>query len=350
MRRRLSVFFFVLLLVATFGVSIMAGADQSTDRKVLGQITAYTTLPTETAAILADEYERESRIRVNFIPLAAENIENRLQTEIVTDEKGLPQKTPVSLVLADSRLLERAAGKGYVVPYESETSDSVPKNFKQENGFWTGIWYDPMVFAVNADYMKTVPRTPNTWQELAEFDGARIGVTDFVAADAPQNLLYSMIARFGDKQAYGVWRGIHGNVVQYAKYLSTPVRQTGMGEVDISVAVASEAMRYMENGYPLKIVYPADGTSYMLTGTAIIANAAPEDRATAQKFADWLLGDEAQLALQKNGFYFIPTNPDTVAYKNFGGRNLVLFDEKWYYTAQERHDFLDRWMKYIRFQ
>jgi len=156
-----------------------------------------------------------------------------------------------------------------------------------------------------------------------------------------------MIGNFGDAKTYEILSGLHPKVVQYAKFLSNPVRQAGMGEVDISVAVESETLRYLQNGYPLKIIYPADGTSYLLTGFGITTTDAKKNLVAA-KFADWLLSDEAQLYLQTNGFYFIPTNPQTLAYKSFAGKNLVLFDESQKFSEEQQRAYLDFWVKEIR--
>ena len=131
------------------------------------------------------------------------------------------------------------------------------------------------------------------------------------------------------------------------QFLSNPVRQAGMGEVDISIAVESETLRYMQEGYPLKIIYPTDGTSCLLTGFAITTSDAAKSQVAA-KFADWLLSDEAQLYLQANGFYFVPTNPQTLAYKSFAGKNLVLFNDQQNFSYEQQHAFLDRWIKDVR--
>ena len=159
--------------------------------------------------------------------------------------------------------------------------------------------------------------------------------------------MFGMIANFGDAKTYEILSGLHPKVIQYAKFLSNPVRQAGMGEVDISVAVESETLRYLQNGYPLKIIYPADGTSYLLTGFAITTKDATKNLVVA-KFADWLLSDEAQLYLQTNGFYFIPTNPQTLAYKSFAGKNLLLFDNQQNFSEQQQRAFLDFWVKNVR--
>ena len=59
--------------------------------------------------------------------------------------------------------------------------------------------------------------------------------------------------------------------------------------------------------------------------------------------------DDAQIILQSNGFYFLSTNPRTLAYKTFAGKNLVLLNKTQIFSEVERQNFLERWVKYIRF-
>ena len=336
---------FLLLLVVIAGSAYFAGAGHETERRPMQEIKVYTTLPTEHAAILTAAYEKQHDVRVNFVTLPADQILKQLEAQVSSGTDG-----DESMVLADSETLSKAAAAGYLIPYLSESGDQVPEMFREQNGYWIGVWYDPVVFCVNKDYLKTHTRIPDTWTGLAGQPDVRIGITDFLAAEASANLLLSMIAQYGDKAAYDIWRQIHPKVVQYARYLSNPVRQAGMGEVDISIAVESETLRYMQDGYPLQIVYPADGTAAMITGSGIVFRAEPKSQQAAKEFADWLLSDDVQIALQEQGFYFIPTNPGTLAYKTFAGKNLVLFEQHAAYTAKEKHDFLDRWVKEIRFK
>ena len=335
---------FLLLIVVVAGSGYLAVADQTAPGKPLREITAYTTMPAETASVLTQAYEEVSGVRVNFVPLPADEVLRHLRAQAHSDGNG----SGAALVVGDSAMLSRAAGEGALLPYMSEAGDQVPERFRQAEGYWIGVYYDPVVFCVNKDYLKGLMVVPDTWQALAAMPQVRIGVTDFLAADASANLFLSMVAQFGDTATYDIWRNIHPKVVQYAHYLSNPVRQAGMGEVDISVAVASETLRYIHDGYPLRVIYPADGTSAQVTGTGIAFKASPADVAAARQFADWLLSDEAQLALQSHGFYFVPTNPSTLAYKGFAGKNMVLFNAEPQFTPEKRHELLDRWVKEIR--
>lgn len=337
---------FMLVLSAAAGMSFRVGADEKSFGVPMQELTAYTTLPAETVTILAEAYEKDSRIRINFIPLSQKDLIQKMRDDAVSDPTVVQT---VDVVLADSEVLKQAANFNLLMPYTSEANDAVKNNFKDEQDRWIGVWYDPVIFCANKDYLKKIVEIPDTWETLSK-SNARIGITDFIAADASANLMLQMIGNFGDVKTYEILNNIHPKVVQYAKYLSNPVRQAGMGEADISIAIESETLRYMQEGYPLKIIYPADGTSYLLTGFGIATNNGTAKNKAAENFADWLLSDEAQMTLQRNGFYFISTNPQTLAYKTFAGKNLALFNSSQIFTDQQRETFLNRWVKEIRFK
>ncbi len=337
---------FMLILSATAGSALLAGADQNKKDIPHQQLTVYTTLPPEHAAILSEAYESSNNVRLNFIPLAPHELIQRLKNDSVSDPTVI---TTSDVILADKNVLNEAANLNLLQPYVSEINDAVRPAFKNENGAWTGVWYDPIIFCINQDYLKTINGDiPNSWSELSNYPNVRIGITDFLAAEASANLMFQMISQFGDSYTFKILGQLHPKIVQYAKYLSNPVRQAGMGEVDISVAVESETLRYMQNGYPLKIIYPADGTAYLLTGVGI-STADSSKIKSAEIFSDWLLSDEAQRVLQANGFYFLPTNPQTLAHKRFAGKDLNLFDNPQTFSPEQKHQFLDRWVKQIRF-
>lgn len=331
----------LLLAVVIVGTAYAVRAKHPPESHFQAEITVYTTIPQEHAAALAAAYEKQEHVRVHFVNLTSDDLLKKLQSG---------KKPEAALVLADSATLRTASAAGAFQPYISESGDQVAEEFRQDDGYWTGVWYDPVVFCYNQDYLKTLPRIPDNWKSLSDLPEARIGVTDFLASDAAANLFCSMLTEFGDARTFEVWRNIHPHVVQYARYLSNPVRQAGMGEVDVAVAVESETLRYLHDGYPLRIVYPTDGTSFILTGTGIVKGISDRQRVEAEAFADWLLTDDAQLALQSNNFYLLSTNPGTMAYRRFPGKNLRLFTQIPDFTPQQKHDALDRWVKQVRFE
>ena len=327
---------FVIMLGVITGTMYISGTgSHKENNSLLGEITVYTTLPTENVSYLAEAYEKSYHVKVNFMPMSEDDIVKQMQKPGRGD-----------MVLTDSRILRRATGEGWLVPYGSLHGDSVSNKLKDTNDYWTGTWYDPVVFCINKDYMQRTANFPLGWQDLAEQPDIRIGITDFLAAESAANLYFFLTAQFGEEKTLAMLQQIHPHVVQYAKYLSTPVRMAGMGEVDIAVAVQSEILRYIEDGYPLKIIQPVEGTAYMLTGTGILLDAPHGEQ--AKKFADWLLTDEAMLVLQSNKFYFIPCNPTTLAYKQLAVRNPSLFNQLADFPKEKRQELLDKWVKQVR--
>lgn len=328
--------FVVLLCTAILSDHLAGYADRTRREKPQQTLTVYTTLPAETVDIIASSYERDRKVQLNFLPISSEELVGKMRDAISAD-----------VVLADQTTLESVAKLQCLRPYDSENTDAVAPVFKDRESLWTGIWYDPIVFAVNRDFVRGTVRVPNTWQELSYFGGdLRLGVTDFLAADAAKNLFFSMMSQYGDVATYQLLTRLHPKVVQYAKYLSTPVRMAGMGETDISVAVESEALRYIAQGYPLQIVYPEDGTAYILTGVGITQDA--KRVKDAEAFVEWLLSDDAQLVLQRQQFFFVPVNPSTNAYKSFAGKNIVLYGRQQEFSPEVRYQLLDRWVKEVR--
>ena len=328
----------IVLLIAAVLAGNPAAAVKRDRREPSAVLCVYTTLPAEHAAVLAAEYEKQTNVRINFEVLPADDLLSRL-----IKEKAAPK---ADAVLADRAVLEKGKEQKIFAEYVSEETDLVSDAFRDEDNAWTGVWYDPVVFCVNSDYLKGLARYPLRWSELPEFRSMRLGITDFLAADAAGNLFCSLVEELGEEKAFSLLRDLHPRVIQYAKYLSTPVRMAGMGEVDLAVAVQSESMRYISEGYPLKLIYPADGTAFMLTGIGVLKDG--EAGKNARSFGDWLLGDEGQLVLQSNGFFFVPANPSALAGKSFAGKNIVLFTKPVPADGKRKHSLLDKWVKNIR--
>lgn len=340
MRRYSSLLLFTVLflLVWSAGSFYLAGYADDASPKTRKSLTLYTTLPVEHAAALAQAYEKMHPVALHFVPLSREELLEKLSRE--------PERADA--VLADRETLQRAAHLGAFSAHVSELTDIVPQRFKDEQGAWVGVWYDPMVFCVNRDYLKALPAVPAGWEELAALRSARIGMTDFLAADAASNLLFTMVAERDEAWAFRLLSRMHPRVVQYAKFLGTPARMAGMGEVDVAVAVQSESIRYISDGFPIQLIYPKEGTAYMLTGVGVLKGT--DEPAEARQLVQWLLGDDVQTALQSERFFFIPTNGETLAYKSFSGKNLRLFTQYTDLSEAQKRGVLDRWVKNIRFQ
>ncbi|XER06873.1 hypothetical protein SRRS_24170 [Sporomusa rhizae] len=326
--------FFLVILTIT-GTTYLVGYAGKDNKNALTSINVYTTLPVEEVAVLAQEYEKSAKVKVNITPLNEKELFNRL-----IDEAASPQ---ADLILTNRRMLKQARNSALLIPYQSEYTDIIPSKFQDTDGYWVGIWYDPIVFAVNQDYFNSVTKKPAKWSDLSADTNLRLGMTDFIAADAAANLLYTLVAANGEEQTLNFLKKIHPHIVQYAKFLATPARMASMGEVDIAVAVRSETMRYEKDGFPVKIIYPEDGTAYLLTGTGLIRGAAHATE--AKRFIDWLTQAEPQTIMAQHKFYFLPTNPELRTNLDNSAKNIKLLDHHDMYTIEQQRKLLDKWVQ-----
>lgn len=330
-----SVFVLVTAIVGTNYLAGYAGQPKPDNYK---SIIVYTTLPIEQAATLAETYEKSFNTRVNIVPVTEQDLLLRLKTE--------PQEKRGDILLAARPALNLAKQDGILVPYTSEQTDIIPNRFTDNERYWTGLWYDPVIFAVNQDFLKSLPQPPTKWNDLADTK-MRLAITDFLAAEASADLYFTLAAVNGENATLAYFKKIHPQIVQYSKFLATPVRMVGMGEADIAVAVQSEALRYQADGFPIKIIYPEDQTSYSLVGAGLLKDA--NNTADAKHFIDWLIQDSAYEALKGRQFFFVPTNPATRMYKIYADKNIKLADADPQLTTNQRKKLLDNWVQNVRF-
>ena len=329
-------FFMVSLLAA--GMTYLSSSAGKPSQEQRDQILVYTTLPVEHIALLIQEYERANMIRIRLVPLGEEEIVLRLQQE--------SDNPKADFVLASQKTLEMLRLLGFLKAVSTEQTDILPAQFKDPDQYWAGLWYDPIVFAARPDHLLSSKPLPAQWSDLGKQRDWKMAMTDFVAADAAANLLYSLTLDKGEVQALALLKDIHPRVVKYANFLSTPVRMTGMGECDIAVAVQSETLRYQADHFPIIMIYPEDGTSYMLTGGALFKNG--HHGAQAAHFLDWLLQEEARLILEKNGYFFTSVNPELKKYRDYRQQAVKVFEKRVFYTPEEQHKLLDKWVQTVR--
>jgi len=326
------------LLVTLLGINTyLAGYAGKRNIQNISSITLYTTFQHGSLVEIAREYEKRTNVRVNVIALSESDLIARLQMEAVN-----PQ---ADLVLAGRSVLQQLAKANGLAAYSSERVDMVPSRFKDSNNFWTGLWYDPLVFAVNKDIGEKLRYIPVKLAELPNNKNVRIGLTDLLAAEDTANLLYTLAAINGEEQALAYFKSIHPQIVQYAKFLSTPVRMAAMGEVDIAITAQSEVIKYIKDGFPVNILYPEDGTAYVLTGIGLINGSS--HYADARQFMDWLIQYATDI-LEKEKYYVVPTSPEAHYYNTFSVNNYKLLECDKYLNLDQRNKIVDTWVKTVR--
>lgn len=335
----LGILSFVLIIMMVNSM-FLAGHAEKPQVEPNKKLVIYTTLPAEQVALLTQEYQRNENIRIDVLNFSEGELLERIQSE----------KSPLQadVILSTQAILEEATKRSLFLSYNSEQIDLIPNQFKDQQGLWIGLWYDPLVWAVNKDFLKGLVKPPETWSDLVLERKYRIAIPDFLVNDSSANLLFFLISTQGEDPAFTYFKKIHLQTVQYVKFSTTPVRMAGMSEADIGIAPQSDCLRYMNDGFPVTIIYPKDGTVYSLTGAGIVKNATNESNGKA--FVEWLLLDTPQAILDQNKFFLIPTNSDALLNRYYSIKNIFLVEKNlpaW--SKEQKKQILDKWIQNVRF-
>lgn len=332
-----------LFVIAMLGYGMFFYYEDQRERAkepVRGKLTVYTDLPNNLTTLLADKYLADENIKVTIMPLTEEQM-----TEWLSDDKGTIDG---DIIITSEDNLVIGAAKGKFDPIVTEKIDEVSEALKNPNGYWVGVWYDPVVFVQNTTFFNTLGRYITTWDTLQKDGDWRVVMTDFVASQNAANLLYNMVEYRGEAEAIAYFWSLKPHVIQHAKFLSTPVRLTALGEADIGIANLSDAQQYIRHAYPIKMIYPGDGTSYYLTGVAIAKDT--KHKSESIEFVNWLLSMETAHYMIDNNFTYLFTNPEVPDPVDALGRTSIIWPIYGGYTVEGKQGLLNLWVSQVRFR
>lgn len=339
MKRLGGVLLFLLLAAAIFfGIFCYAERQQhqkEEEEQPVGRLVVYTSLPKGFVQIFDAPFYEGTGFRLTVEELSGGQILERLRQGVRPD-----------LYLVSQDILHALEQEEALFPYVSDKTDTVLNDFKNESGAWTGVWINPGVFAVNTEFAALHPAFSYTWDEIFHRQSVRIVMTDCIAAEEAEDSLMALVENFGVEESFVRLRNAAPHVVQYGKYLSTPAHMAAMDKCDIGISGYNEARRVKEEGLPIRITYPEDGTYFYLYGAGIDRMSREKDAAAL--WIDWLLSGDGEALLSQNGYYYMYTN-DTRLPEDDGGKKPLFWPLQKKYTAEGKKELLNRWIQEIRF-
>jgi iron(III) transport system substrate-binding protein len=324
---------FVFLAILSHSIYLADSAGNTLSDKIR-KVSVYTTIPIEQAAVLAQEFEKEYHIQVEVVVINSQELRRRAsQNELKGD-----------VILADSAVLEEAKTINVLTPLSTDQVDELPYYFRDKDDYWIGTWFDPMVFAINQDFLGTLSAPILKWDDLNKDVKWRIAMTDFLASETSARILYTLAAERGEVQALAYLKKLQPQVVQYANLPGTPVRMAALKEVDIAVAPLSEALRYKKDSFPVKIIYPEDGTAFLLIGAGIVKGTQRHD--DAGLFIEWLQKKSGVL-LKRHKFYYSPTMGKN-DFLDLTVNTIKLYNTKETLNKDQQKALLEKWIQNVR--
>lgn len=341
MKRLLSVILFLILARAAFLGIFQYAKNQENLKKqrsdTTEKVVVYTDLQSGMLEPLNAPFYKETGMKLDIVYLTSNQmVQGSSDSDKIPDVYITSQDSLVKL--KDNKMLE---------PYFSSRTDTALNVFRDDDSYWTGIWIDPVIFAVNKDFFLKHPAFSYTWTEVLTRKSVQLSMTDFIAADMAEDLLMCMAEHFGINETFQLLYQAQGHVVQYGKYLSTPSRMAAMGKCDIGISGLNETLRTRNENMPVTIIYPEDGSPWYLYGAGLSKSSLNPDR--GRQFIEWLLNPEGyKKIMEQNQYYYVYVNDEDMKPDVIGG-DLRFWDLKKMYFDEGKKDLLNQWADKIRF-
>ena len=332
---------FVALLFA--GTIFASGGDDKPGKPK--HLTMYVGYVEEYGMKVSEEFEKATGIHIDFVRMSAGEALGRIRAE-----KSNPKASVWYGGSADSFIT--AKSEGLLQSYVSPNSKKIPAQFKDPDGYWTGLTIGYLGFICDkrwfADHKGVA--YPRSWNDLLkpEFKG-HIIVSNPGSASTGYLLLSTMVQMRGEAEGIKYMKALNGQVKQYTKSGEAPSRSAALGECAIGITFIHNGIRMLKQGYDnIYLAVPEDGTSYELGSVAMIAGA-PEAEA-AKTFIDWCMTPACLEIGQKytNSYHFL-TNPDAhtpdeaLALRN---TKLIMYDFAW--SGKNKNRLLEAWNTAIK--
>lgn len=168
--------------------------------------------------------------------------------------------------------------------------------------------------------------TPKTYEDILNPQYRNlIAMPDPKSSGTGYFFYKNWVNQWGEEETLDYVDRLHDNIKQFTESGSGPIKMMIQGETAIGLGMTFQAVSEINNGVPLEIIYPPEGSPYSLTGNAIIAG--KEDKAGVSEVFNYLIHEcmiydkenfspEAVLTEQNNN---IPNYPQNIRYADMTG-------------------------------
>jgi iron(III) transport system substrate-binding protein len=252
-----------------------------------GDLTIYTSRESaETAAYLAEAKKALPDININILQLSTGDLGARMLAESAAPKHDIIWGWELTTML-DPRIQK------LIEPYKPKGIEQVNPKFRDPNGAWFAVTGYMEALCVNTERLaKRKLPMPKTREDLLNpvYKG-EIVLPNPVSSGTGYLPISAVLQSKGEDAGWKFLKALDANVAQYIKSGSKPCTAVGQGEFAIGLSYEMMAVKLIEEGYPVKMVVPTEGSGYGLEATALMA--ASKNKTDAKRFLDWTLSPAA---------------------------------------------------------
>ncbi|WP_087972018.1 ABC transporter substrate-binding protein [Oceanobacillus rekensis] len=295
------IFSIVFLLLAACGDSSEeetsdptneGNAEAESASELSGEIEFYTSQPDVDAEQLVDAFnEIYPEVEVNIFRSGTEEVISKINAE-----KQAGEVAADVLLVADSVTFEGLKEQDLLMEYVSPETETIPEEFVDEDGMYTGTKVMATGIAVNTE---NVSELPASWDVLTSEEAA-----DQVVMPSP---LYSGAAAYNlgvitrnDAFGWEYYEGIKATNPMITEGNGAVIENVASGQKNYGMVVDYLVARAANDGSPVELVYPEEGVPVITEPIGIMANT--EEEEITKAFVDFVLSEEGQQLQAEIGY------------------------------------------------
>ena len=297
--------------------------------------------------LIVERFEEGHDIDVNMVRLSSGEAYAKLRAEARN-----PQTDLWWAGSGDPHL--QAANDQLTQPYESprlsELHDWATTQAENAEYRTVGIYSGALGWGYNTEILADKGiEPPKCWADLTDpaLKG-EIQIADPNSSGTAYTALATLVQLMGEDEAFAYLAELGANVSQYTKSGSAPVKAAARGETGIGIVFMHDAVAQANEGFPVEVVAPCEGTGYEVGSMSIVDGAYNIEE--AKTFYDWVLSAEAQNLMPEARSFQLPSNRAAVASDKAPALEdikLIDYDFAEYGRTEVRQRLLDRWSKEI---
>lgn len=295
------------------------------------KLTIYTSHKEEVYQPIIREFEERTGIWVNVVTGGTNELLERIAGE---------QDAPVADVMFGGGVESLESYRDCFEPYVCTESHRIDQQFQNQDAYWTPFSALPVVLVYNTKLV--APEQLTCWADLGrpEFSG-RVAFADPSISGSSFTALVTQICAAGqDSQTVLAFFAeiLKGHQLDSSGAVLTSVAN---GTDLVGITLEETALKRIDAGDDIALVYPSDGTSCVPDGSALIKGAPHSDN--AKLFLDFTVSYDVQQLLA-GSFYRRPVRTDIQPEQVLSPLSaiaLVDYDVSW--AAQNRDAILSDW-------
>ncbi|MGL5764193.1 MAG: extracellular solute-binding protein [Sarcina sp.] len=334
--------FFKVLSIGVLVAGILTGCVSTKPQYIGGKeksLTIYSALEEEQINEYISEFrELYPEIKVNIIM----DSHGVISAKVISE--GNNAKADVIWGLSAINMIDLKE-KNLISPYKTENFELINKRFidKDELPSWTGLTVTETAFVVNYKELERLKiDIPKSFDDLlSEKYKGLITMPNPASSGTGYFTVAGILQTMGEQRGWEYLGKLHENIGMYTHSGSKPAKFAASGEYPIGISFGYRAVKQMNDGDPVKAIFPKEGSGWDLESIALTNKSKIKEE--SKIFMEWAVSKEAMNLYSSNtAVTSIATDKNAInGYEKDPLGQLIENDIEW--SSKNRSKILKEW-------